>query len=216
MINLERCNRCMESKRFHSRDAVISASEHAYVCMDNFKDCILPGQVFICPREHLPSLTDLDDSVYAEIRNYQKCLVRFFEAQDPPRAVIFAESAIHRVSKEKLLMGGGPHAVVVAYPIELDVFSQARSFFKKAFDEAECEWSAQHKKVIETSAKGGVRAAIPKHFPYVHIDFSLGGGYAHVVEEASEFPREFAQQTIAGMCELTILDRAYTSKEQYW
>jgi len=215
-INLEKCTKCMESKRFRLKDSMMSSSVHAYLCMDGFKDCILPGQVFICPREHLPASTDLEDSVYTEIRNYQKCLVRFFEAQDPPRAVIFAESAIHRVSKDKLLLGAGPHATIVAYPVELDVFSQARSFFKKAFDEAECEWSTQHKKVIETTAKGGVRAAIPKNFPYVHIDFSLGGGYAHVVEDASEFAEKFVQHTIAGMCELTILDRGYPTQTSYW
>merc|ERR1719284_2157696 len=128
-----------------------SISEHAYLCMDDSKDCILEGQVFISPKEHVGAITDLDDSAYAEIRNYQKCLVRFFDALDPP------------------------HAVIVGYPVELPVFSQARSFFKKALDEAECEFETTHKKVIETSAKGGVRAAIPKNFPYVHVDFALGG-----------------------------------------
>jgi hypothetical protein len=213
--NLEHCFKCMESRKFRFRETVLSSSNHAYVSVDTFKDSILPGQVFICPQEHMPAVTDLEDSEYAEMRNYQKCLVRFFEAQEPPKAVIFAESAIHRVSKEKLLLGAGPHTSVVAYPIDSQILSQARTFFKKAFDEAECEWSAQHKKVIETTAKGGVRAAIPKHFPYVHIDFSLGGGYAHVVEEAEEFSQQFAQQTIAGMCELTVLDRAYSTKDEH-
>jgi len=214
--NLEHCRLCMESKRFHLHDAILSSSTGAYLCVDNFKESILPGQVFICPQEHLPAITDLDDSAYAEVRNYQKCLVRYYESLDPPQAVIFSETSITRVSKEKLFMGGGSHTVVVAYPVELAVLSQARSFFKKAFDEAECEWSTQHKKVIETTAKGGVRAAIPKNFPYVHVDFALGGGYAHVVEDAQEFPEKFVQQTIAGMCELTVLDRAYSTKEQYW
>merc|ERR1711933_596887 len=173
----------MGSKRFRMHDAIISSSEHAYICADSFKDCILPGQILIIPKEHFPSMTDLDDTAYLEIRNYQKCLVRYFDAQQPPKAVIFAESAIIRVSKEKLLLGAGPHAVIVAYPVDLPVFGQARSSFRKAFDEAECEFESQHKKVIETSAKGGVRASIPKHFPYVHIDFCLQGGYAHVVEE---------------------------------
>merc|ERR1711972_962688 len=113
-------------------------------------------------------------------------------------------------------MGAGPHAAVVAYPIEMALLQEARAYWKKALDEAECEFATQHKKVIETSAKGGVRAAIPKNFPYVHVDFALQGGYAHVVEDTSEFPRQFAQQTIAGMCELTILDRAYATKEAYW
>lgn len=214
--NLEHCHKCMESKRCRVKDSIISSSANAYVCMDDFKSCILPGQVLICPQEHASAVTDLEDSVNTDIRNYQKCLVRFFEAQDPPRAVIFAESSIHRATKERLLLGAGSHAVIVAYPVELEIFSQARSFFKKAFDEAEDEWVTQHKKVIETTAKGGIRAAVPKHFPYVHIDFSLGGGYAHVIEDASEFAEKFVHDTIAGMCELTILDRAYPTQTGYW
>mmetsp|Transcript_13206 Transcript_13206/g.21571 ORF Transcript_13206/g.21571 Transcript_13206/m.21571 type:complete len:737 (-) Transcript_13206:149-2359(-) len=214
--NLQHCTLCMESRKFGFRkESVISSSGHAYLCFDTFKDCILPGQVFIAPQEHLPAATDLDENVWTEIRNYQKCLVRYFEAEDPPRAVIFAESSVHRVSREKLLMGGGPHTSIVAYPIPLASLPEARAYFKKAFDEAECEWSAQHKKVIPTTGKEGVRAAVPRHFPYVHVDFALGGGYAHVVEEAAEFPKDFVQETIAGMCELTILDRAYATKEAY-
>jgi len=214
--NLERCDRCMESKRFRPKDAILSASERTYLCAESIGQCILPGQVFISPQEHVQAITDLDDATYTEIRNYQKCLVRFFEAQAPPKAVIFAETCIGRVSNDNLLVGGGQHAAVIAYPVDLEILPEARAFFKKAFDEAECEWSTQHKKVIPTSAKGGVRDAIPKNFPYVHIDFALGGGYAHVVEDAAEFPKEFAQQTIAGMCELTVLDRAYRTKDDYW
>ena len=79
------------------------------------------------------------------------------------------------------------------------------------------------------------------------MDFSLGGGFAHVIDNVAEFPRDFAQDVIAGMrlacivavhvlylrgihkrprtpgqqfiqsllrCEMTILDRAYTCKEE--
>jgi len=214
--NLERCDRCMESKKFRPKEAVLSVSPRAYLCAESFNQCILPNQVFISPQEHVQAVTDLDEAACTEIRNYQKCLVRYFEAQEPPKAVIFAESAVHRVSKDQTLLGGGPHAAVVAYPVDLALLSEARAYFKKAFDEAECEWSAQHKKVLPTSAKGGIREAIPKNFPYVHIDFCLGGGYAHVVEDAGEFPKDFAQQTIAGMCELTVLDRGYATKDLYW
>ena len=84
---------------------------------------------------------------------------------------------------------------------------------------------------------------------YIHVDFSLGGGFAHVIDNVPEFPRDFAQHVIAGMrlvctllymyctlrdfptaansrtctcfqpqsklrCEMTILDRAYTCKEE--
>lgn len=212
--NLQHCIRCAESRKF-AQKAVLSMSPRAQLFADSFERCIVPDQVVICPLEHLPTTNDVDDAVWTEIRNYQKSLVRLFEAEEPPRAVLFAETAIHTVSRDKLLMGAGPHAAVVAYPIEMGLLVEARAYFKKALDESECEWVAQHKRVIDTDAKGGVRAKVPKHFPYVHVDFCLGGGYAHVVEEAGEFPREFMQQTIAGMCELTVLDRAYASREEH-
>jgi len=214
-VNMDKCTRCLESKKFGRKDALISVSSHAYVCMYEMPQCIVPDQVFIAPREHVQAITDLDDTACTEIRNYQKCLVRYFEAQNPPRAVIFAESAIHRVSRDQALLGAGPHTAIVAYPVEYELLQQARGYFKKAFDEAEDEFITQHKKVIETDCRGGVRAKVPKNFAYVHVDFALGGGYAHVVEDVAEFPRNFVQQTIAGMCELTVLDRAYHSKDIY-
>jgi len=214
-VNLEHCTRCVESKRFGRKDAIISTSQHAYVCMDGMNQCILPGQVFIAPLEHLPATTEVDDAAWTEIRNYQKSLVRFFESEDPPRDVIFAETAVHRVSRDKALLGGGPHAAIVAYPVEKGLLIEAPAFWKKALDEVENEFEVQHKKVIKTDAKSGVRGAVPKGFPYVHAEFSVGGGYAHVVENVPEFPRDFMQHTVAGISELTILDRAYLDREDY-
>lgn len=214
-VNLSHCTRCMESKKFGRRDAIMSVGQHTYLCIDGFNQCILPGQVFIAPREHHAATTDVDEDVQREIRNYQKSLVRFFEEEEPPRAVIFVESAVHRVSRDKALLGAGPHTAIVAYPVEPGLLQEARAYWRKAFDEAECEFTVQHKKVIETDVQGGVRKAIPKGFAYVHATFSLGAGYAHVVEDTQEFPKDFAQQTIAGMSQLTVLDRAYTSREAY-
>jgi hypothetical protein len=214
-VNLDLCTRCMESKRFGRRDALISQSEHAYLCAEGFNQSILPGQVFIAPREHCSAITDVDEDVWMELRNYQKCLIRYFDAQEPAKAVIFVESVVQRVSREKALMGGGPHAAIIAYPVDLEIFSDARLYWKKALEESECEFTTQHKRVIATDGKGSIRKAVPQGFAYVHVDFSLSGGYAHIVEDSSEFPRDFAQHTMAGMCGLTILDRAYTNRDVY-
>ena len=54
----------------------------------------------------------------------------------------------------------------------------------------------------------------PSFFRYVHVDFSLGGGFAHVVDNVVDFPKDFVQHVMAGMCELTILDRAYSCREE--
>jgi hypothetical protein len=214
-VNLERCTFCMESKRFGRRDAIISVSQHVYLCVDGFEQCVLKGQLFLSPVEHVAATTDMDETAATELRNYMKCLVRFFEAEDPPRAVLFVESAVQRSGREAAILGAGPHAVVAVYPIEMGLLAEARAYWKKTLDDAENEFTTQHKRVIPTDAKGGVRKAVPKGFAYVHVDFALGGGYAHIVEDATEFPRNFARDTIAGMCELTILDRAYSSKEEY-
>jgi len=214
-MNLERCTFCRDSKRFGRRDAVISTAQHTYLCMDGFKECVLPGQVFIAPLQHSSAITDVDEEVWTEVRNYQKCLVRFFEKQEPPRAVLFAESVVTKVSREKAILGAGSHTCVVAYPIELALLQEARAFWHKALDEVESEFESQHKRVIKTDPRTGVRGSVPKGFPYVHIDFALTGGFAHVVEDMQGFAPHFVQQTMAGMCELTILDRAYTDREQY-
>lgn len=214
-VNLENCTLCIESKRFGRKDAMISTSDHVYLCMDAMNKCIVPGQCFIAPIEHLPAVTEMEDAVWTEIRNYQKCLVRFFEAENPPRAVIFAESVVTKVSRDKALLGAGAHTCIIAYPVDLGLLDEVRAFWKKALDEVEDEFEVQHKQVIVTEAKGGVRNKVPKGFPYVHADFSLGGGYAHVIENPHEFPRDFVQHTVAGMCELTVLDRAYHDRDSY-
>eukprot|EP00438_Fugacium_kawagutii_P026841 Skav236122 [mRNA] locus=scaffold7369:26340:29376:- [translate_table: standard] len=138
--------------------------------------------------QHLPA----GRCIKADIRNYQKCL-------QPPRAVLFVESSVHRVSRDKALLGAGPHTCIVAYPIEIELLAQAKTYWKKALDEAENEFETSHKKVIETDSKGGARSAVPKGFPYIHVDFSLGGGFVHVIDNVIDFPKDFVQHVMAGM-----------------
>ena len=41
-VNLERCTLCMESKKFFRKDAVLSVSPHAYLCVEAQGRCIVP------------------------------------------------------------------------------------------------------------------------------------------------------------------------------
>lgn len=213
--NLENCTFCMDSQKFGRKDAVVSISNCAYLCVDSQKNCLLENQFFIAPIEHVPCMLGIDETIQAEIRNYQKCLIRFFESLKPPQAPIFVESNIKEVSKEKALLGGGGHAVIQVLPVALNRLDEARTFFRKALNDSETEW-AQHKKVLDTDGKRGVHGVIPKGFTYIHIDFALTGGFAHQVEDTSQWPKDFALQVIAGMNKVTILDRAYHSKTEYW
>ncbi|KAL8454882.1 hypothetical protein Emag_001248 [Eimeria magna] len=88
------------------------------------------------------------------------------------------------------------------------------SYFRKALDESERIW-ASHKTVIETKGREGVRTAIPKGFPYIHVDFSLEDGLAHVIEEGEEFKRSFGREVILGMLGLEQTERPFRDHKLY-
>ncbi len=75
------------------------------------------------------------------------------------------------------------------------VRSTAREFKKKSFkncqQECETEWS-HNKKLISLRDKP-LRRSVPKGLPYFHVDFGEENGFAHVIEDEKEFPRNFAQ-----------------------
>jgi Protein similar to CwfJ C-terminus 2 len=59
--------------------------------------------------------------------------------------------------------------------------------------ESEGEW-AQHKKLIDTKARGGLRRSVPKDFPYFWVEFGVGGGgFAHVIEDELKFKKTFGR-----------------------
>lgn len=56
-------------------------------------------------------------------------------------------------------------------------------FFKQALENVEGFWTS-HKNIIEIrKEKGGLQKQIPKQIKYFYIDFGLGYGYAHVIED---------------------------------
>ncbi|PHJ18289.1 protein cwfj c-terminus 1 family protein [Cystoisospora suis] len=206
------CIRCLDSSGFERTygDGVIAVSTHALLCFVPWRFCVFRTHLLILPVAHTGALTALDDSGYEEIRNFQKSLVAFFETQN--KVPVFIETVSRFVSKERNWMGGGPHTAVEVLPIELDRLSEAKTFFRKAFDEVEGEWQ-QNKKVIEVRGREGVRRAIPANFPYIHVDFGLGGGLAHVIEDGRAFPSNFGQEVILGMHELCSTDRAFPTSQ---
>ena len=50
--------------------------------------------------------------------------------------------------------------------------------------------------------QNGIRRAVPKGLPYFHVDFGLQNGFAHVIEDELEFPKNFAQGIIGGMLDV--------------
>lgn len=72
----------------------------------------------------------------------------------------------------------------------------------QAIDEAEDEWSQHNaKKLIDTSVKG-LRASIPEHFPYFHVEFGLYKGFVHVIDDEKQFKSSLGLNVIRGMLKL--------------
>lgn len=107
--NLESCEFCVDSQVFHrNKDAVLAQSTRAMVMVDKMKHATAFDQLIILPTSHCHAITHLEDEVYDEIRNYQKCVIEFFKKKHG-MSVIFMETARYQTSNEQQLLGGGPH-----------------------------------------------------------------------------------------------------------
>jgi hypothetical protein len=188
---------------------VVAESEHAYVAADVY--AMLDGQFILSSRAPCSMVTQMEDDTYAELRNWQKSIVRFNESKG--KQTIFVETVEKVPSKEAAMMGSGPQTVVVAYPGDFD-YGDAKIYFSKAFQESDAEWS-QHKKVIPTPK--GIRGKVPPGFPYIHVDFGLQYGLGHVIEETDSSPhmwRDFGRDVVLGMMEMDFLgERIHESKD---
>jgi len=148
----------------------------------------------IVPLQHIPSTLQADEEVTLEIERYKSCLRRLFEADG--KIPLFVETSCHH-SKS-------PHACIDVIPIKAGLESDARMYFTEAFNNCDEEW-AQHKKLIYVTTDRPLKNAIPKHFPYISIEWSEcddkrgSYGLAHAIENDSRFSSDFCLDVIAGM-----------------
>ena len=99
------------------------------------------------PIEHYYSITEVEEEVYDEIRNFMKCLVVDFDSKD--FELIFFENAFNFKAM--------PHCFVEVVAIPRKIAARSEVYFKKGLEDLESEWST-HKKIIDISKdKGGLR-----------------------------------------------------------
>lgn len=203
------CSLCIESEAFTKArmPCILGLTTNAYLSYQNFKQCAIQGHMIIAPIAHANSLLDVDDEVYTDIRNYQKAIVSFLDEQE--EAAIFVETVANIAEKERVMLGGGGHACIEVFPLPASRLREAKSYFRKAFQEAGSWWS-ENKKIVEVKGNRGVAGAIPKGFPYVHVDFSLDReGLAYLIDDVREFPRHFARDVLMGLLELDALHKPF-------
>ncbi|KAL8121858.1 uncharacterized protein LOC141659307 [Apium graveolens] len=191
----ERCQFCFENPT-RPRHLVISIANFVYLMLPQWQP-IVPGHCCILPMQHESSTRNVDNNVWDEIRNFKKCLIMMFAKQE--KEVVFIETVMGLAQQRR-------HCLVECIPLPQAVAKQAPLYFKKAIDEAEDEWSQHNaKKLIDTSVRG-LRASIPKDFPYFHVEFGLSKGFVHVIDDETQFKSNFGLNVLRGMLKLPAED----------
>ena len=157
---------------------------------------LVPGHALIVPMAHGGSGRSVDEDVADEMRNFKKCLLKMHAAAN--RSVVFMETHLGGG------IGQGKHCVIEAVPLPPLAAASAPMYFRKAIDEAESEWSTHAaKRCIPTGGSAaGLRAAIPAHFPYFHVEFGLRDGFVHVIDEPEKWNVHFGRDVLIGLLDL--------------
>jgi hypothetical protein len=182
------CFYCYSTKKV-PKHLVLSLGEHCYVMMPE-RGQLVEGHVFIVPAEHSVALTMMEEPAWREMEMFMASLTKMHQAKGSQ--CVFIETVLNLKQKR--------HTVVECIPIPPAQAQMAPVYFRKAITESESEW-AQHKKLIETKGKG-IRKSIPPNFTYFFVQFGVGAGYAHVIEDSQKFPRFFGREVIAGILQL--------------
>lgn len=174
---LESCKKCFDSPKL-DKQLIISMGKSAYIALP-WHEGLTNGHCIITTLAHVSCTTQLDEDVWAEIRDFMKAITQMFETKKED--VIFFEIARNLPRR--------PHLEI--HCVASRDFEMAPFYFKKAIQESEREWST-NKQLIDMKT-GDVRRAIPKGLPYFWVTFGADRGFAHVIEEQDRFPANFAQ-----------------------
>ncbi|KAH7100395.1 CwfJ C-terminus 1-domain-containing protein-like protein [Auriculariales sp. MPI-PUGE-AT-0066] len=209
---LSSCQFCPADDNDLPRAPVISMGTRCYLSCTQFEE-LLPGHCLIVPLQHHLSMLEGDDDLWEEVKNFMKCLMRMFAADD--KGVMFYETVMNLKQQR--------HTFIECVPVPWSLFEDLPAYFKEGILASESEWS-QHRKVIDFGARpGGFRRAMVPNLPYFAIQWDYKGekGYGHVIEgvadaggagddpdgaldEASsnKFPRYFAAEIIGNVLDL--------------
>lgn len=180
------CDKCFDSAKM-VKQRIVTMGKNVYLSLP-WHEGLQNGQCIIAPMAHVACVTQLDEDVWSEMREFMKAIVRMFAARKMD--VIFFESARYLEHR--------PHLQLHCVPGN---FEMAPFYFKKAIQEAEGEWTT-NQQLISLLDKD-VRRAVPRELPYFWVNFGMLSGFAHVIEDQERFPSNFAEEVIGGLLHLS-------------
>jgi hypothetical protein len=77
--------------------------------------------------------------------------------------------------------------------------------FHKEFSDSDAEW-ADNRKLIKIN-RSGITRAVPKGFPYIHVDFNCEEGLAHIVENSRYFSSNFGREIVGELVQIDPMHR---------
>lgn len=173
-------------------------AKHRLLALGNFVSLVMapanlsltPGEHFyLVPIPHVESLAACEDEVWDEIVRFQSSLRALYESQD--KGVLFCETVLPQ--------SGFWQTKLECIPCPKNVVQDAPLYFKTSLSEQADDWGT-HQKLLHTGPKG-LRRTVPNNFAYFYLEYEQAGGYAQLIE-SSNFPRDFGNDTIAGMMEM--------------
>ena len=185
---LRSCKLCIGNEPFE-KQLLVAIGLEVYLSVPPHEP-LTEGHCLLVPREHTSCAMLMDENVWSEISIFRKGLTRMFADRDMD--VVFMETYSSTHSKY--------HMQIECIPLPKEVGELAPMYFKKAIMESDVEWS-DNKKLIDTSSKG-VRGSLPKGLPYFFVEFGTDGGYGHIIEDQSKFPRHFGKEVCGGMLDV--------------
>ncbi|XP_076291702.1 CWF19-like protein 2 [Lasioglossum baleicum] len=186
--SLDTCHWCIDSKYM---------LKHMIVAMDSEICLSLPaytslteGHCMITPVQHIACQLQLDENIWEKLKAYKQALYNMFAEQN--KYPVFYE--IYK-NRHKFA-----HMQLECVPLPKEIGELIPMYFKKALLECETEWS-MNKKIIDLEHKD-IKQAVPNGLSYFMVEFEIGKGYAHIIEDEHLFPKNFAEEIIGGMLDL--------------
>lgn len=118
---LHSCNFCYKED-IPPSVSMIAIGLKTYLALPETVDMV-PYHCMIVPIQHTTSSLELEDDVWDEIRNFQKCLIRMFEAKK--MGVLFMEQVMSIKKKQ--------HTFIECIPVPYSVYEDAPAYFKVIF-----------------------------------------------------------------------------------